>query len=66
MNVDIQIVSSLSDWDDVVANSLAVGCIWYASSEFVTMLWTDKHDKLIKDQLLSQYRRFTKLFSHEE
>ena len=27
VNVDIQIVSSLSDWNDVVANGLAVGCI---------------------------------------
>src|SRR5437764_7560578 len=58
MNMDVQIVSSLSDWDDVVTNSLAVDCIWYAGSESITMLWTDKYDKLIKDQLLSQYRRF--------
>src|SRR5436305_8623802 len=66
VNVDIQIVSSLSDWDDIVANSLAVGCIWYAGSESVTILWTDKHGKLVKDQLLLQYRRFAKLFSREE
>jgi len=38
VNIDVQIVSSLSDWDNVVANDLAVGCIWYAGSEFVTML----------------------------
>src|SRR5205814_6361182 len=66
VNVDVQIVSSLSDWDDVVANGLAVGCIWYASSESVTTLWTDRHGKSVKDQLLPQYRRFAKLFSREE
>ncbi len=66
VNVDIQIVSSLSDWDDVVANGLAVGCIWYAGGESVATLWTDKHGKSVKDQLLPQYRRFAKLFSREE
>ena len=49
MNVDVQIVSSLLDWDDVVANSLAVGCIWYAGSESITILWTDKYSKSVKD-----------------
>src|SRR4051812_21130383 len=63
VNVDIQVVSSLSDWDDVVANGLAVGCIWYVSSdEFVATLWTDKHGKSVKDQLPPQYRRFVKVF----
>ena len=66
VNVDIQIVSSLSDWDDVVVNGLAVGCIWYAGGESVATLWTDKHGKSVKDQLLPQYRRFAKLFSREE
>ena len=49
VNMDVQIVSSLSDWDDVVVNGLAVGCIWYAGGESVTMLWTDKHGKSVKD-----------------
>jgi len=66
VNVDVQIVSSLSDWDDVVANGLAVGCIWYAGGESVATLWTDRHGKSVKDQLLPQYRRFAKLFSREE
>ena len=38
VNMDVQIVSSLSDWDDVVANSLAVSCIWYTGGESVTIL----------------------------
>src|SRR5436305_12004032 len=67
VNVDVQIVSSLSDWDDVVANGLAVGCIWYAGGdESVATVWTDKHGKSVKDQLPPQYRRFAKVFSREE
>ena len=67
VNVDIQVVSLLSDWDDVVANSLAVGCIWYVSGdESVATLWTDKHGKSVKDQLPPHYTRFAKLFSPEE
>ena len=29
LNIDIQVVSSLSEWDTVVADGIAVGCMWY-------------------------------------
>src|SRR4051794_35066072 len=33
LEVDIQVVSSLSEWDEVVAESFAIGCIWNVSSD---------------------------------
>src|SRR5437016_2184530 len=29
LDIDIQVVSSLSEWDTVVADGIAVGCMWY-------------------------------------
>ena len=65
-DIDIRIVSSLSEWDDVVTDSFAVGCIWYAGEDqSVATLWTDDQGIPVEGRLPPQYRKFAELFSQE-
>src|SRR5438045_8180875 len=41
LEIDIQVVSSLSEWDEAVAEGYAVGCLWFiGGDEPVATLWT--------------------------
>ena len=68
VEVDIQVVSSLTEWDDVVANGFTAGCIWSTGQddESIAAVWTDNQGKPVEEHLLPQYRRFARAFSREE
>jgi hypothetical protein len=66
LEVDIQVVSSLSDWDEVVAEGFAIGCIWYMGNDesaSVSTLWTDSQGEPVENRLPPQYREFRSVFS---
>ena len=66
LEIDIQVVSSLSEWDEAVAEGYAVGCLWFiGDDESVATLWTDSQGNPVVERLPLLYREFAEVFSRE-
>src|SRR5947199_3544612 len=66
LEINIQVVSSLLEWDEAVAEGYDVGYLWFiGDDESVATLWTDSQGNPVVEWLSLLYSEFTDVFSHE-